>query len=80
MRITLVSVMVDDQTKALAFYTELLGFVKKQDVPVGPDRFLTVVSPDRVTGPVPIVTAPVVVLNAPDDAERSTVVVLVGAS
>jgi len=43
MRINLSSVMVDDQAKALAFYTDVLGFVKKADVPVGEYRWLTVV-------------------------------------
>lgn len=46
MRIKLASVMVDDQTKALQFYTEKLGFVKKQDVPADEFRWLTVVSPE----------------------------------
>ena len=46
MRINLASVLVDDQEKALRFYTETLGFLKKTDVPVGEDRWLTVVSPD----------------------------------
>lgn len=46
MKIVLTSVMVDDQAKALAFYTDVLGFVKEKDVPVGPYRWLTVVSPD----------------------------------
>jgi len=46
MRIQLNSVMVDDQDKALKFYTEVLGFVKKTDMPVGEGfRWLTVVSP-----------------------------------
>ncbi|MGY2075637.1 VOC family protein [Blastococcus sp. SYSU DS0828] len=45
MRIHLTSVWVDDQAKALAFYTEKLGFVKKTDVPAGEARWLTVVSP-----------------------------------
>jgi catechol 2,3-dioxygenase-like lactoylglutathione lyase family enzyme len=44
MRITLTSVLVDDQEKALRFYTDVLGFVKKHDVPLGQDRWLTVVS------------------------------------
>lgn len=47
MRITMTSVMVDDQAKALDFYTRVLGFVKKADVPVGEHRWLTVVSPER---------------------------------
>jgi catechol 2,3-dioxygenase-like lactoylglutathione lyase family enzyme len=46
MKITLTSVMVDDQDKALKFYTDVLGFVKKQDIPMGQYRWLTVVSPD----------------------------------
>ncbi|WP_433544502.1 VOC family protein (plasmid) [Streptomyces sp. CA-294286] len=51
MRIHLTSVFVDDQTKAEHFYTEILGFVKKRDVPVGgEDRWLTVVSPDETGG------------------------------
>ena len=44
-RINLTSIWVDDQAKALAFYTEKLGFIKKNDVPVGEARWLTVVSP-----------------------------------
>ena len=50
MRINLASVLVDDQDKALRFYTEILGFVKKIDVPVGGARWLTVVSPDDPDG------------------------------
>jgi catechol 2,3-dioxygenase-like lactoylglutathione lyase family enzyme len=50
MRITVTSVFVDDQDKALAFYTERLGFVKKTEVPVGADRWLTVVSPEDPDG------------------------------
>ena len=50
MLINLVSVLVDDQEKALAFYTEKLGFVKKNDIPLGEHRWLTVVSPDRPDG------------------------------
>ncbi|MFY1671217.1 VOC family protein [Plantactinospora sp. WMMB334] len=45
MRINITSVLVDDQAKALAFYTEKLGFVKKTDVPAGEARWLTVASP-----------------------------------
>ncbi|RBY90093.1 VOC family protein [Blastococcus sp. TBT05-19] len=44
-RINVTSVYVDDQAKALAFYTEKLGFEKKTDVPAGEARWLTVVSP-----------------------------------
>ena len=50
MRINLASVLVDDQEKALRFYTEVLGFVKKNDVPMGQHRWLTVVSPDEPDG------------------------------
>lgn len=46
MKIKLTSVMVDDQEKALRFYTDVLGFVKKTDIPAGGARWLTVVSPD----------------------------------
>ncbi|MDB5198831.1 MAG: glyoxalase [Chitinophagaceae bacterium] len=44
MRIKVTSVMVDDQQKALKFYTEILGFVKKKDIPMGEYSWLTVVS------------------------------------
>ena len=44
MRINLASVLVDDQERALRFYTDVLGFVKKHDIPMGEDRWLTVVS------------------------------------
>ncbi len=50
MKITLSSVMVDDQDKAEKFYTEKLGFIKKQDFPAGGARWLTVVSPDAPDG------------------------------
>ncbi len=50
MRITLTSVLVDDQEKALRFYTEVLGFVKKTEVPLGEHRWLTVVSPEDPDG------------------------------
>lgn len=50
MKIILSSVMVDDQQKALEFYTGVLGFVKKQDFPAGEARWLTVVSPDDPDG------------------------------
>jgi catechol 2,3-dioxygenase-like lactoylglutathione lyase family enzyme len=50
MKINLTSVLVDDQDKALAFYTDKLGFVKKNDVPLGEDKWLTVVSPDAPDG------------------------------
>ena len=47
MRIELSSVLVDNQEKALRFYTEILGFVKKTDIPVGKFRWLTVISPEQ---------------------------------
>ncbi|GAA3000346.1 VOC family protein [Streptosporangium longisporum] len=50
MRIHLSSVFVDDQDKALRFYTDVLGFVKKTEVPLGEHRWLTVVSPDDPDG------------------------------
>ncbi len=50
MRITLTSVLVDDQEKALRFYTDVLGFVKKNDIPMGEHRWLTVVSPEDPDG------------------------------
>ncbi len=50
MRIVVSSVFVDDQEKALAFYTTKLGFVKKEDVPLGEARWLTVVAPDAPDG------------------------------
>ena len=50
MRINLTSVLVDDQEKALRFYTEVLGFVKKTEIPVGDHRWLTVVSPEEPDG------------------------------
>lgn len=62
MRINLASVLVDDQDKALAFYTEMLGFVKKTEIPLGEGsagagagpggaaRWLTVVSPEQPEG------------------------------
>jgi catechol 2,3-dioxygenase-like lactoylglutathione lyase family enzyme len=50
MRIKLASVLVDDQEKALRFYTEVLGFVKKHDIPMGEARWLTVVSPEDPDG------------------------------
>lgn len=50
MRISLSSVLVDDQEKALRFYTEVLGFIKKMDMPAGEFRWLTVVSPELPDG------------------------------
>jgi catechol 2,3-dioxygenase-like lactoylglutathione lyase family enzyme len=50
MRINLASVLVDDQQKALRFYTEVLGFVKKNDIPMGEHSWLTVVSPEEPEG------------------------------
>ncbi|MFC7967726.1 VOC family protein [Streptomyces cinereoruber] len=50
MRIHLSSVFVDDQDKALRFYTDVLGFLKKEEVPIGEHRWLTVVSPEDPDG------------------------------
>lgn len=50
MKIELNSVLVDDQDKALKFYTEVLGFLKKQDFVVGDFKWLTVVSPEEPDG------------------------------
>ncbi|AKK30742.1 VOC family protein [Mycobacterium sp. EPa45] len=50
MRINLTSVLVDDQDKALRFYTEILGFTAKHDIPMGEHRWITVVSPDDPDG------------------------------
>jgi catechol 2,3-dioxygenase-like lactoylglutathione lyase family enzyme len=50
MRINVISVLVDDQAKALRFYTDLLGFVKKTEVPLGKHSWLTVVSPEDPDG------------------------------
>ena len=50
MRIRLTNVMVDDQAKAERFYTDVLGFVVKDDVPLGEYRWLTVVSPEDPDG------------------------------
>ena len=50
MRIKLTSIMVNDQAKALRFYTEVLGFEKKHDIPMGDARWLTVVSPQDRDG------------------------------
>ena len=50
MRINVMSVMVDDQAKALRFYTEVLGFVKKREIPMGEHAWLTVVAPEDAEG------------------------------
>jgi catechol 2,3-dioxygenase-like lactoylglutathione lyase family enzyme len=50
MRIVVTSVFVEDQEKALSFYTEVLGFQKKTDIPLGEDRWLTIVSPEEPDG------------------------------
>jgi catechol 2,3-dioxygenase-like lactoylglutathione lyase family enzyme len=50
MRIVVTSVLVDDQEKALKFYTDALGFVKKMDIDLGEARWLTVVSPEDPDG------------------------------
>jgi catechol 2,3-dioxygenase-like lactoylglutathione lyase family enzyme len=51
MRIQLTTIYVDDQRAALAFYTEVLGFSKHHDIPLGEHSWLTVVSPDAPDGP-----------------------------
>jgi catechol 2,3-dioxygenase-like lactoylglutathione lyase family enzyme len=51
MKIRLTSIYVDDQRAALAFYTDVLGFTKKHDVPLGDHSWLTVVSPTETDGP-----------------------------
>jgi catechol 2,3-dioxygenase-like lactoylglutathione lyase family enzyme len=51
MRIKLTSVFVNDQESALEFYTDVLGFEIKQDIPVGEFKWLTVVSPEEPDGP-----------------------------
>ncbi len=51
MRIQLTSIFVDDQRAALAFYTDVLGFTKHHDIPIGDDAWLTVVSPESPGGP-----------------------------
>ena len=50
MQITLTSILVDDQSRALAFYTDVLGFQGKHDIPMGAHRWLTVVSPEAPDG------------------------------
>lgn len=51
MRIVLTSIFVDDQAHAVDFYTRVLGFVVKDDVPLGEHRWLTLVGPDDPDGP-----------------------------
>ncbi|HEX8511303.1 MAG TPA: VOC family protein [Propionibacteriaceae bacterium] len=51
MKINLTSVLVDDQSKALEFYTAMLGFTTMADIPMGQHRWLTVVSPEDPEGP-----------------------------
>ena len=51
MKLSVMSVLVDDQTRALRFYTEVLGFVKKTEIPLGEHSWLTVVSPEDPDGP-----------------------------
>jgi catechol 2,3-dioxygenase-like lactoylglutathione lyase family enzyme len=49
-KIKLSSILVDDQQKALKFYTEILGFIKKRDIPMGDHSYLTVVSREEQDG------------------------------
>ncbi|NJM41981.1 MAG: VOC family protein [Anaerolineae bacterium] len=58
MKVTLTSIMVDDQDKALNFYTNVLGFQKHADIPMGPFRWLTVTSPEGLPG-VEVVLEPI---------------------
>ena len=51
MKIRLTNIFVDDQRAALAFYTDVLGFVVRHDIPLGDDSWLTVVSPEDPDGP-----------------------------
>ena len=51
MRLNLLTLFVEDQRKALDFYTGVLGFVKRHDVPLGDDYWITVVSPESPNGP-----------------------------
>lgn len=51
MKIYITSVFVDDQAKAREFYTTVLGFVVKHDIPVGEDSWLTLTAPDALDGP-----------------------------
>ena len=50
MKIKITSVMVDDQDKALKFYTDVLGFVKKTEIPMGEHKWLTIVSKEEQDG------------------------------
>src|SRR5688572_26226603 len=50
MQITLSSILVEDQDRALKFYTDMLGFEKKHDIPMGTFRWLTVTSPEGAAG------------------------------
>jgi len=50
MQITLSSLLVEDQDQALRFYTTVLGFEKKHDIPMGQFRWLTVTSPEGIAG------------------------------
>ncbi len=50
MRVKLMSILVSDQEKALSFYTEILGFVKKTEIPMGEHKWLTVVAKDESDG------------------------------
>jgi len=50
MQITLTSIFVEDQDRGLRFYTEILGFEKKHDIPMGEFRWLTVTSPEGISG------------------------------
>lgn len=69
-RITLTSVFVDDQAKALRFYVDVLGFRPRHDVPLGDARWLTVVSPEQPDGPELLPAMGDVVVAVLDDTLR----------
>ena len=67
MRIVLTSLFVSNQEEALRFYTEVLGFVKRADVPVGEYRWLSVVSPEQPDG-VELILEPTPIQRCPPTA------------
>jgi len=71
MRVRLNSIVVDDQDKAVKFYTEVLGFVVKTDIPAGGARWITLVPPDEPDGP-ELVLEPRDLISPQPIAVRST--------
>lgn len=69
MKIIVTNIHVDDQQEALEFYTNILGFEKKTDVPAGNARWLTVVEPNSTSG-VELLLEPTGVADVADDLER----------